>query len=121
MPQIAVKSRKHSYISRKSKQLEHSDNGYSSQSNTSIDKSARLPKLPSLARSITPNSPLDPIEDLQDQVFFNEKEKRDKEFQKRFSFFSQIPESLNRLNFRVKLGRKKSQALRSLNSEFYDD
>ena len=84
MPQIAVKSRKHSYISRKSKQLEHSDNGYSSQSNTSIDKSARLPKLPSLARSMTPNSPLDPIEDLQDQVFFNEKEKRDKEFQKRF-------------------------------------
>ena len=32
---------------------------------------------------MTPNSPLDPIEDLQDQVFFNEKEKRDKEFQKR--------------------------------------
>ena len=70
MPQIAVKSRKHSYISRESKQLEHSDNGYSSQSNTSIDKSARLPKLSSLARSMTPNSPLDPIEDLQDQVFF---------------------------------------------------
>ena len=35
---------------------------------------------------MTPNSPLDPIEDLQDQVFFNEKEKRDKEFQKRFVF-----------------------------------
>ena len=79
-----MKSRKHSYISRKSKQLEHSDNGYSSQSNTSIDKSARLPKLPSIARSTTPNSPLDPIEDLHDQVFYNEKEKRDKEFQKRY-------------------------------------
>ena len=84
MPQIAVKSRKHSYISRKSKQLENSDNGYSSQSNTSIEKSTRLPKLPSIARSTTPNSTqLDQIENLDDQVFFNEKEKRDKEFQKR--------------------------------------
>lgn len=44
-----------------------------------------------------------------------------KNFKKGLVFFSQILESLNRLNFRVKLGRKKSQALRSLNSEFYDD